>query len=272
MPLVPPNVTKISLRQYMENPTGKGTAFVAKRALIRQGMTQTFIYLLRNYRKAFYAIPYILDNGNLLYHVKVPSEEYKDNHISYDVFFELEKNDLRRRAQQDIKMFSNCPSFIFSYCYVYNTKGLIIDRLKSHLPSEALTQPPKVRNPEMQMGFEKSTWIAACYLIQGGCLTDLYISKFGQKLHAAEEARVFSGIADFNTIMAVYQKAAWEARKSHRKERNRATRERQQEAVDRYKKHQRENKVKGVGFLRRAPRSVITAKKAQKPIKNKKVP
>jgi hypothetical protein len=38
MALVPHTPVRITLRQYMENPTGKGTAFVAKRALVKQGM------------------------------------------------------------------------------------------------------------------------------------------------------------------------------------------------------------------------------------------
>ena len=264
MPVTPTGPVRISLRQYMENPTGKGTAFVAKRALVRQGMIKTFVYLLQHYRKAFYAIPYILDSGNLLFHVKIPSEKYNENKLSYDVFFELEKDDGKRRAQQNIKMFSNCPSFIFSYCYAYNTKNLIIDRMKHYLPNEALTMPPNVRNPDLQMGFEKSTWIAACYLVQGGCLTDQYISKFGQKINSDKETQIFNALVSFDTIMAVYQKAAWESRRSHRKERSPQEKQRQEDAARRYKDKVKKNKVARVGFLRKAPRAPINAKKAKK--------
>ena len=32
-------------------------------------------------------MPFIYPNGDLLYYVKVPSEDYKNNKISYDVLF-----------------------------------------------------------------------------------------------------------------------------------------------------------------------------------------
>ena len=43
MQVTPTGPVRISLRQYMENPTGKGTAFVAKRGLVRQGMIRKFV-------------------------------------------------------------------------------------------------------------------------------------------------------------------------------------------------------------------------------------
>ena len=251
----------------MENPTGKGTAFLAKRGLIRKGMTESFIYLLQHYRKAFYAIPYKLQNGNMLYHVKVPSEKYKENKIQYDVFFELTYESGKRLAHQYIQMFSNCPSFIFSYCYAYNTKSLIIDRMKRYLPNQALTQPPSVRNPDLQLGFEKSTWIAASYLIQGGCLTDQYLSKFMTTISPEKETEIFNHLVDFDTIMAVYQKAAWEARRYHRKERSPTVKEKQRDAEVRFERKKKENKVKRFGILGRAPRSNIKPNKLNKKIK-----
>ena len=67
---------KISIRQFTENPSGKGSAFLAKRAMIKQGLNATYVKLLNHYRRAFYAVPYVLDDGRYLYHVKVPSEMY----------------------------------------------------------------------------------------------------------------------------------------------------------------------------------------------------
>ena len=72
---------KITLRQYIDNPSGKGSAYLAKRATIKQGLNMTFIKLLREYKRAFTATPYIYDTGDILYHVTVPSEFYKTNKI-----------------------------------------------------------------------------------------------------------------------------------------------------------------------------------------------
>ena len=150
---------QMSLMKYVSNPTGKGSAYVANRSAIKNGLNMEYIRLLREYRRAFYAVPYICTNGDVLYHVKVPSQFYKDNKISYDVLFLLKYDPNIRRPNRMLQLYSNSPSFIFTYCYVYNQDGLIIEDLKSKLPNEALTKFPEVRNPIGSYGYEKSTYI-----------------------------------------------------------------------------------------------------------------
>lgn len=137
----------MTLTKYVNNPTGKGSAYVANRAAIKNGLNMIYIKLLREHRREFYAIPYVYGNGDILYYVKVPSEDYDNNKISYDVLFLLKYDKNLKRANREMFMYSNSPAFIFTYCYVYNKHGLVIDKLKSKLPMEALTKPPVVRNP-----------------------------------------------------------------------------------------------------------------------------
>ena len=61
----------MSLMKYVSNPTRKGSAYVANRSAIKQGLNMTYIKLLRNFRRAFYAVPYIYPNGDILFYVKV---------------------------------------------------------------------------------------------------------------------------------------------------------------------------------------------------------
>lgn len=150
----------MTLTKYTSNPTGKGSAYVANRAAIKNGLNMIFIKLLREHRKEFYAVPYIYGNGDILYYIKVPSEDYDINKISYDVLFLLKYDKNLKRANRHMFLYSNSPSFIFTYCYVYNKHGLLIDKLKSKLPIEALTKPPVVRNPIESLGYDKSTYIA----------------------------------------------------------------------------------------------------------------
>ena len=44
---------QINLKQYIDNPY-RGSAFLASRKVIKQGLNQTFITLLRKYRTKFY--------------------------------------------------------------------------------------------------------------------------------------------------------------------------------------------------------------------------
>jgi len=261
---------KISLRQLVDNPSGKGSAYLAKRAMIKQGLNMTYIKILSRYRKQFFAVPYIYKDGRILFHVKVPSEMYNINKISYDVLFEFQPTDTNvRLAMRNVKCFSNSPSFIFTYAYVFNQKQLIIDNFKKNLPNQCLTQPPVVRNPIESMGYEKSIYLASRYLIDSSALGDQYIRKFGKPGNALSEIDLSRRIADPETLIAVYQHALYLQRKSHRKpissNEKRKRDERTRQFIDRQKRNVPEGR-KGLFGVTLAPRAKITARSAARAI------
>lgn len=260
-----PKKEQITLRQYIDNPSGKGTAYLANRGAIKQALNLTFIKLLRESRKAFSATPYIYDNGDLLYHVKVPSEFYKTNGITYDVLFLLEHSSARR-ALRNITIFSNCPSFVYTYCYVYNKKGLLIDDFKDKLPDIALNTAPVIRNPIESMGYEKSTYIAARYLMDGFCLNDTYVNRYAKRMTDANQTKLEKLIADPETLVAIYQHAAYQQRKTHRKPLDTNTKAARDAMVQ---KHRAKSKKEASGrIFARPARSKITARKAKKSLLN----
>jgi hypothetical protein len=93
---------KISIRQYVDNPY-RGSAFLASRKVIKEGLNNTFIRLLQNYRSQFFAVPYRYPNGDVLFHVRVPSEDYKDNKIVYDVLFRIEFDNTKRYSLRNMR-------------------------------------------------------------------------------------------------------------------------------------------------------------------------
>lgn len=257
-----------TLVKYISNPTGKGTAYVANRSAIKQGLNITYINLLREHRKSFYAIPYVYTNGDILYHIKVPSEMYKDNKISYDVLFLLKYEKNRDRKNRDMQVYSNSPSFIFTYCYVYNKHGMLIEKLKGKFPNEALTKAPDVRNPIQSFGYEKSTYIAARYLLDGRCLTDEYINRFSKTMTTLEESRLFNSIADPEVLVSIYQHAQYEKRKTHRKEISDGERKAKQEQRKKYIADQKRYTPKKSLLTYRTPRAKLTARQATKIVKD----
>lgn len=259
-----------TLNKYVSNPTGKGSGYVANRAMIKNGLNLTFIKLLREHRKAFIAMPYVYGNGDILYWVKVPSEFYSDNKITYDVLFLLKYDKNRERKNREMTVYSNSPSFIFTYCYVYNKHGLIIPKLKSKLPREALTMPPEVRNPIQSFGFEKSTYIAARYLLDGKCLSDEYINRFSKPLNELSEKTVFNKIADPEVLLSIYQHAQYEKRKTHKKEISAEQKAKREEQKKNYVETQKKITPRSGFIVQRSPRAKITARKAQRSLMNDK--
>lgn len=258
----------MTLEKYVSNPTGRGSAYVANRSAIKNGLIMKYIKLLRNFRKAFYAIPYIYKNGDILFYVKVPSQHYDYNKISYDVCFLLKYDKKLKRGNREMQLYCNSPGFIFTYCYVYNQDGLIIDKLKSKLPNQALSQPPTVRNPIQSYGYEAASFIAAYYLITGHCLTDEYINRFGKILTPQMESDIFNKIADPETLISVYQHAEYNHRKNHRKELSANEKAKKDQFNKDYAEQQKKNKPKSNFITHKAPRSKITARKAKKSLMN----
>lgn len=258
----------MTLTKYTNNPTGKGSAYVANRAAIKNGLNMIYIKLLREHRREFYAVPYVYPNGDILYYVKVPSEEYDSNKISYDVLFLLKYDKNLKRANRHMFLYSNSPSFIFTYCYVYNKHGLLIDKLKAKLPGEALTKFPEIRNPIGSLGYEKSTYIAARYLIDGGCLTDEYVNRFSKTMNDTLESQTFSKIADPDLLVAVYQHAQYNERKKHRRELEANEKAKRDQRNKEYASNQKKIRPRSGFITHRAPRGKITARQAQKSLMN----
>lgn len=257
----------MGLRQMTNNPTGSGSAYVFSRSAIRRSILNDFITLLREYRREFLATPYIYNDGNILFHVRVPSRDYKSNRIAYDVLYLLEKSDDRNMASWNTRVFCNSPSFIFDYAYVYDKYGLLFDKVKNRLPSECLTQPPSVRNPIESLGFERITQMAAHYLISGACLSETYIGKYGIALDREKEKALFSRLANPKTIVSVYQYAKYEKAKTHRKEMSAKERLRKETQKEKFRLERKAAK-KAETSIFRSPRSKITARKAAKSLLN----
>lgn len=256
---------EISLTQFINNPTGKGSAYVAKRSAIKQGLNLTFVKLLKEYRNAFYAIPYILSTGDILFLVKVPSEDYKNNKISYDVLIKFYHDSKKNMSSRNVQFFSNCPSFIYTYTYVFNKEGLLIPEYKSKFPNEALTQKPVVRNPIESLGYEKSLYIAGRYLMDSNCLSDNYISRYGKIMTETLKNEVNRRIADPENIVAIYQHAKYQQAKTHRKELDKNELKNRDKRNKDYADQQKKNTPKHTIF-NKGPRGNITAKKALKNI------
>ena len=209
--------THINIRQYIENPY-KGSAYLASRKMIKQGLNIAFLKLFQKHKKQFFAIPYIDSmSGDILFHVRVPSEEYDINKLTYDVLFQIKYDETIRYALRDIKMFSNSPSFLFTYAYVYYHEHLIIEDFANKIPLEALVNAPTVRNPIESRGYEKSTYFAARYLLDGMCLNDNYINKNKKSLNSFQILTLQNNIADPEAIVQIYALAKSLQVKAHRK-------------------------------------------------------
>lgn len=194
----------MNIKQYLDNPMGKG-AIIPGKQMILEDLNKRYNKLISE--KEIQCIGY--KNGdNYLYHLIIPSESERDN--TYDVVLEFIPKDKTDIADEvitnyDIKFFSNCPSFIYTYAYAYNLNGVFIDYLDKKLQKEIFKMPPLVKNPNNTVNFEKSIYYACKYLVENkDHLTKLYLKSTAKRYNKKE---FFNSIRHHDQIINEIKKA-----------------------------------------------------------------
>lgn len=205
----------MDIRQYLDNPMGKG-AIIQGKQLIIDDLDKRFNKLVEDneIESDIYK-----DGDNYIFHVKLPSESERDN--TYDVVIEFSPIDLTSKSDESIlnynvRFFSNCPSFIFTYAYAYNDKGLFIDYLTKKLDEQVLKNPPVVKNPTNMVNFEKSIYFACKYLVDKKNLNKEFLKSFVQRFKKKD---FIYGIRTQAEIMEEIKKANLNLKEEKDKER-----------------------------------------------------
>ena len=151
----------MTIHEYLNYPMGKNSAVfmigAAKSKMIER-------YLLDE--SGLKAVLY--NTGKtLVFHMEIPSHSTKG--LTYDVVIEFpySKADLdhgNNLFEFPFRVYSNCPSFIYSYAYIFYQRGLLIDWLISRYDKKTLTTPPTKRNEFGIIFYEESIFYAVYYI------------------------------------------------------------------------------------------------------------
>lgn len=149
----------------MDNPMGKGSTAIANRGLIKSNLDQRYNSLIEKHKN--FKCDKFFDGQHFYFHLLIPSESERNN--KYDVVIEL--SDPLGDFSKDItlnryvmRVFSNCPSFVFTYAYVFNKYGMLIEPLKVKYTDIIFDNQPNIKNPGEIINFEKSIYFACKYL------------------------------------------------------------------------------------------------------------
>ena len=149
-----------TIKTYLTNPVGVGASTLPMRAKILDAL-KTDYYNIRQ-KKEFRSRAFkVLDS--IIISVEVPSSSV-DN-VYYDVAIEFKDGaNTNNLSNCLIAVYSNSPSFVYTYAYVFNQRDLLIDALKVNLGNEPLNTPPNTRNPDTTINYEKSIVFAIFYI------------------------------------------------------------------------------------------------------------
>lgn len=226
----------MKLRAFMSDTMqpAKGAMKVSTKGII-EGYRDRYDALIKRPEAKFQVQTYKVSlNHQIMVHVKVPSETVYTLH--YDVLLALspEKGTMDL-LDCDVKIFSNCPSFVYSVAYIFahwdpdakagtnaKGKGMMIDTLKGKLPRDRMLipgtekklgkqpvhDPPVVRNPLGLPLFDKSIYYAIFYLQDN--------VPYDQIIHTHNNvsmARVVASVEDFERLMSYRRKLEQEQKR-----------------------------------------------------------
>lgn len=113
---------------------------------------------------------------------KIPSEgnDKYPTAVMYDVLLEFHPNTLSKKEAEaepnlkeyGINIFSNSPSFVFTFTYIVKNKYKALPKTlpSNYLSKIAASKPPETRNTFQIMTIEKTTWWAFFHLQHNGYL------------------------------------------------------------------------------------------------------
>lgn len=195
--LIDPNTKVVNIRTYVNRNSKKKNLIVnnAIKTAIQLELAKA-LSLTKN--KKISVKSYKV--GNYIYiHSKVPSTTRVD--VFYDVLFRISADKTDVTTEKEVKIFSNDPSFIYKYAYVFNKLDLLIPECAKLLPPECLTQVPKNTNPMEDATAHKVSMMAGIYLLDYVKIDKVDITKFTKDTSLNE---VFSMLQTFNSVMTNY--------------------------------------------------------------------
>lgn len=154
----------MNMAEYMQNPLGKG-ASVLMLSSTRKVLDEEYANIVSQITHKWY----YLSNKYYIAHVKIPS---KSSDLFYDILIEIDKDSIPKQVTTinggNCRVFSNCPSFVFTYAYVFNKNKDIIPWTKKKYNKRVFELNPARRNPAEIKNYEKSIYFAIKYITSNG--------------------------------------------------------------------------------------------------------
>lgn len=153
---------EFTLNSFLTNPTGDVGHSVGQRKLVIDNIRQRMVGLMNAKRK--FSHTYYMIGQDLYIKVNVPSETFDNFH--YEVLVKFIEPNMKATSIIDshIELFSNSPSFVYSYAYVFNFFNIFIKELSKKMDKKALEELSAVRNPDAVVFYEKTITMALIYI------------------------------------------------------------------------------------------------------------
>ncbi len=182
---------------------------------------------LTSRKKITYTMHYVMPTGRIIIHFKIPSESV--DKLFYDVLLELKPGSKHKFEECDVRFFSNCPSFVYTYAYTFynfrdpsTTTKLFVDDFGRKIPQnnlivkpsaekyddKILGNQPKVRNPYGLPLLDKSLYFAIFFMMD-----KLNYDRTLYNKHLSTIDAIMKDVQSFDSIMMEHKRLINERKK-----------------------------------------------------------
>lgn len=186
--------------QYMTNPLGKGSS-VMMIGNMKKMLDEEYNRIHEMIRCTWYA----MDRKYYIAHVKIPSKSV--DKLYYDVLIEINVESIPQGSSTInggiARVFSNCPSFTYTYAHVFNRKGDLIPWTKTKYNPKIFELEPGKRNPMGIENYEKSLYFAIKYITSNGRNYKNQINYRSLQVHL--HGQILSKISHADDVLTYYK-------------------------------------------------------------------
>lgn len=203
----------MNIREYLDAPMGKGDVGV-NRSIIKSHIEKDYLSIIHGEKKKKITMTVFWNPRNDAFYFWLVIPTVTDRTNTYDLVFRFRDTKKQHRKElsiinYDIQVFSNTPSFAYTYAYVYAKEKFIIEELSPKLGDRIIKNPPKVRNRYKIMNYDKYLYIGARYILESKKLNRVILESIAKPYN---EKYLFNNIRSLSTIMTEYDVAAQKLR------------------------------------------------------------
>lgn len=196
------------------------------------------------------------------YHIIVPSESQDTTNYDVVIRFFTDDDIVKKESHlrhYKIQFYSNCPSFMYQFAYLYAKEGYLIRSLYGKVGDDFLNNPPTKSNVDMNITYDKSIYFACKFLSSNKYA---YLNKLSKPnaVGRVSNDKFFSNITDYNS--AIMKASILNEEKKLKKELEKKSNTRDNRNINKIKPTASTNKK---GFIKIRGAKKITGKAKKKP-------
>lgn len=152
------------IKDFLNNPAGKGNTLL-NISLVKANFTDRYNKIVKLIKHRIFFV-----KDDIYFLINIPSSVDK---VFYDILVKFtpdSKSPGISIADMNMQVFSNSPSWLYTYAYAYQKHDLFIKECRKKLSSQMLKDIAKVKNPYGMLSYDFSIFAALYYIVNNDYL------------------------------------------------------------------------------------------------------